>query len=51
MRTEDIAPEENFIALRDTLGETHGTSVFKNAMTMGDLTAIHIRLTLDRDNL
>ncbi len=51
MRTEEIAPEENFIALRDTLGETHGTSTFRNAKTMGDLTATHIRLTLDRDSL
>jgi hypothetical protein len=46
MRKETIAPEENFMALRDALGQRYSTHVFQNCRSMGDLTETHFNLMM-----
>ena len=49
MRKEAIAPEENFLRLREALKERYSSPVFDRCETMGDLTGAHFSYLIKQD--
>lgn len=47
MRREELAPREHVITLGRALDRQHGTKVFADCRSMGELTARHIAMLLD----
>lgn len=48
MRREELAPPEHVAGLRNELNRLHQTAAFDSCRTMGDLTASHLQLMLNR---
>lgn len=47
MRREELAPRDHVVSLANDLEKFHGTDVFHDCQTMGELTAAHVSLMLD----
>jgi class 3 adenylate cyclase len=47
MRREELAPRDHVVSLAADLEKFHGTDVFHDCRTMGELTAAHVSLMLD----